>query len=149
MNSPTANSSDTPSRTLMEDLRVTAYCRVCSDCRKGGCKGTRARVLAVHKESVKSGFMRALRGSFLAFVQAHREQAHSYSWNAFPCRSEPARDSVKTGTTAPNWRINTGHPSANIPDTTAFNSLRLVSAHWHAHCTRPPRAFQTVQGANA
>jgi len=22
----------------------------------------------------------------------NREQAHSYIWNAFPCRSEPARD---------------------------------------------------------
>jgi len=25
-----------------------------------------------------------------------REQAHSYIWNAFPCRSEPARDGVST-----------------------------------------------------
>jgi hypothetical protein len=32
----------------------------------------------------------------------HREQAHSYIWNAFPCRSEPARDSaLKANKSAP------------------------------------------------
>ncbi|PMQ14142.1 hypothetical protein PseAD21_02080 [Pseudomonas sp. AD21] len=29
----------------------------------------------------------------------YREQAHSYIWNAFPCRSEPARDEALKITT--------------------------------------------------
>ncbi|CAI8944697.1 hypothetical protein EMIT0347P_60157 [Pseudomonas sp. IT-347P] len=29
----------------------------------------------------------------------YREQAKAYLWNAFPCRSEPARDGVGTGNT--------------------------------------------------
>ncbi|CAI8898362.1 conserved hypothetical protein [Pseudomonas sp. IT-347P] len=31
----------------------------------------------------------------------YREQAHSYSWNAFPCRSEPAREEALSTATKP------------------------------------------------
>eukprot|EP01132_Coremiostelium_polycephalum_P023210 gene23211-27599_t len=49
MNSATANSSDTPSRTLME------VSPSCGDCRV-------ATVWVGRKDGVKSGFMRGLRG---------------------------------------------------------------------------------------
>ena len=150
MNSPTANSSDTPSRTLMEDLRVTAYCRVCSDCREGGCKGTRARRGVGHKESVKSGFMRALRRSFVVFGLApSRAGSLPQGQRISKCGSEPAREDGITDNIAPNWRTKSSYPHPNIPDTTALNLLRLVSRRWHAHCTRPPRSFPILQGASA
>src|SRR5476649_697890 len=116
MNSPTASSSDTPSRTLMEVLRVTAYCRVWSHCPQGGCKGTRPRGVTGHKESVKSGFMPALQRGWGG---RHRELA---------------RDGGINDDTAPNWRTKTGHRAAIIPDTTAFTPLRRTNTKWHAHC---------------
>ena len=60
MNSATANSSDTPSRTLMEVSPFSGECRVWGNCPQEWCKGTRARVWAGRKDGVKSGFMRAL-----------------------------------------------------------------------------------------
>ena len=159
MNSPTANSSDTPSRTLMEDLRVTAYCRVWSDCREGGCKGTRARVRAGHKESVKSGFMRSLQPGFAGSGLALSRASPAPTGSAVKLDAVLDADSLWERA-CPRWRhdrrhrTRLAHKNANIHRrtsriTTPFSPLRPANTKWHAHCTRPSPSFPTVQGANA
>ena len=75
MNSATANSSDTPSRTLMEVSPFSGECRVWGNCPQEWCKGTRASEWAGRKDGVKSEFMRGLQGDLRWVGGPLREQA--------------------------------------------------------------------------
>ena len=78
MNSATANSSDTPSSTLMEVSPSCGDCRVWGHCPQERCKGTRARRRVGRKDGVKSGFMRGLHRGFRCLGGRYREQAPSH-----------------------------------------------------------------------
>jgi hypothetical protein len=79
MNSATANSSDTPSRTLMEVSPFSGECRVWGNCPQEWRKGTRATGWAGRKDGVKSGFMRGLQGGIWCLGGRYREQVPSHT----------------------------------------------------------------------